>query len=140
MDNNATMVNDGATAVATDNNQALTEEQMEQMEQMSEDELLTIFAEEMMKQKGLDSELDQDTYKTLLEDLKQRMEYQINRAIVAQLTDEDLAKIGDKLENNTATAEDLDKVIAESNVDVAETTKDTLMTFREAYLGAGEEE
>lgn len=137
MDNNATMVNDGATAVATDNNQALTEEQMEQM---SEDELLTIFAEEMMKQKGLDSELDQDTYKTLLEDLKQRMEYQINRAIVAQLTDEDLAKIGDKLENNTATAEDLDKVIAESNVDVAETTKDTLMTFREAYLGAGEEE
>lgn len=140
MDNNVTMVNDGATAVATDNNQALTEEQMEQMEQMSEDELLTIFAEEMMKQKGLDSELDQDTYKTLLEDLKQRMEYQINRAIVAQLTDEDLAKIGDKLENNTATAEDLDKVIAESNVDVAETTKDTLMTFREAYLGAGEEE
>lgn len=137
MDNNVTMVNDGATAVATDNNQALTEEQMEQM---SEDELLTIFAEEMMKQKGLDSELDQDTYKTLLEDLKQRMEYQINRAIVAQLTDEDLAKIGDKLENNTATAEDLDKVIAESNVDVAETTKDTLMTFREAYLGAGEEE
>ena len=137
MDNNATMANDGATAVATDNNQALTEEQMEQM---SEDELLTIFAEEMMKQKGLDSELDQDTYKTLLEDLKQRMEYQINRAIVAQLTDEDLAKIGDKLENNTATAEDLDKVIAESNVDVAETTKDTLMTFREAYLGAGEEE
>ena len=106
MDNNVTMVNDGATAVATDNNQALTEEQMEQM---SEDELLTIFAEEMMKQKGLDSELDQDTYKTLLEDLKQRMEYQINRAIVAQLTDEDLAKIGDKLENNTATAEDLDK-------------------------------
>lgn len=137
MDNNVTMVNDGATAVATDNNQALTEEQMEQM---SEDELLNIFAEEMMKQKGLDSELDQDTYKTLLEDLKQRMEYQINRAIVAQLTDEDLAKIGDKLENNTATAEDLDKVIAESNVDVAETTKDTLMTFREAYLGAGEEE
>ena len=137
MDNNVTMVNDGATAVATDNNQALTEEQMEQM---SEDELLTIFAEEMMKQKGLDSELDQDTYKTLMEDLKQRMEYQINRAIVAQLTDEDLAKIGDKLENNTATAEDLDKVIAESNVDVAETTKDTLMTFREAYLGAGEEE
>lgn len=137
MDNNVTMVNDGATAVATDNNQALTEEQTEQM---SEDELLTIFAEEMMKQKGLDSELDQDTYKTLLEDLKQRMEYQINRAIVAQLTDEDLAKIGDKLENNTATAEDLDKVIAESNVDVAETTKDTLMTFREAYLGAGEEE
>ena len=137
MDNNATMANDGATAVATDNNQALTEEQMEQM---SEDELLTIFAEEMMKQKGLDSELDQDTYKTLLEDLKQRMEYQVNRAIVAQLTDEDLAKIGDKLENNTATAEDLDKVIAESNVDVAETTKDTLMTFREAYLGAGEEE
>lgn len=137
MDNNATMVNDGATAVATDNNQALTEEQMEQM---SEDELLTIFAEEMMKQKGLDSELDQDTYKTLMEDLKQRMEYQVNRAIVAQLTDKDLEKIGDKLENNTATAEDLDKVIAESNVDVAETTKDTLMTFREAYLGAGEEE
>jgi hypothetical protein len=137
MDNNATMANDGATAVATDNNQALTEEQMEQM---SEDELLTVFAEEMMKQKGLDSELDQDTYKTLLEDLKQRMEYQVNRAIVAQLTDEDLEKIGDKLENNTATAEDLDKVIAESNVDVAETTKDTLMTFREAYLGAGEEE
>lgn len=113
----------------------LTAEQQAALENMTNDELLDVFAEEMMRERGL-GDLDEESFKMLKDDLRQRVAFQINRAILAQLPEDKLNELGAGLESGVVTSEQFDELIKTYNIDVEKTTEDTLMTFREAYVGA----
>lgn len=105
------------------------------LEQMSNDELLDLFAEQMMVDKGLRNEVDDDVFEVLKDDLKDRLAMQINRAILVQLPDDKLEQLDRDLNNDTASVEGFEKMVTEAGVDIAKTTQDVMMAFRNTYLG-----
>ena len=115
-------------------NTELTAEQKAAIAELSDDEILDAFAEQMMEEKGL-KELDELTFNTLKDDLKERMSYQVTRAIIARLPQDKLDQLGVSLDDDTATAEGVEELIASEGIDTSEIVQDTLLTFREAYLG-----
>lgn len=112
----------------------LTDEQ-KMLEQATDQELLDAFVEDMMTERGL-KQLEETAFAALKEDLKQRLNFQINRAILVQLPDEKLDEIAKVIDSEEPKAEEIDRILNEANVDVAETTRETMKIFREAYLGA----
>ena len=110
------------------------------LEQMSNDELLDLFAEQMMVDKGLRNEVDDDVFEVLKDDLKDRLAMQINRAILVQLPDDKLEQLDRDLNNDTASVEGFEKRVTEAGVDIAKTTQDVMMAFRNTYLGLPVEE
>ena len=110
------------------------------LEQMSNDELLDLFAEQMMVDKGLRNEVDDDVFEVLKDDLKDRLAMQINRAILVQLPDDKLEQLDRDLNNDTASVEGFEKMVTEAGVDIAKTTQDVMMAFRNTYLGLPVEE
>ena len=115
-------------------NNNLTDEQ-KLLEQATDQELLDAFVEDMMTERGL-KQLEETAFTALKEDLKQRLNFQINRAILVQLPDEKLDEIAKVIDSEEPKAEEIDRILNEANVDVAETTRETMKIFREAYLGA----
>lgn len=118
--------------------EVLTAEQQAAIEDLTDDEILDAFAEQMMKDKGLE-ELDETTFNTLKDDLKERIGFQVTRAIIARLPQDKLDQLGESLDNETATGESIDSLIASENIDVGAIARDTMLTFRDAYLGEGAE-
>ena len=105
------------------------------LENMSDDELMDAFAEQLMTDKGL-KELDDATFGHLKDDLKERLNFQISRAILAQLPEDKLTEMNEKLDRKDNEA--VEQILAEAKIDIAQTTQDTMLTFRDAYLGATE--
>lgn len=105
------------------------------LEKMSNDELLDLFAEQMMVDKGLRNEVDDDVFAVLKDDLKDRLAVQINRAILVQLPDDKLEQLDHDLNNDTASVESFEKMVADAGVDIEKTTQDVMMAFRNTYLG-----
>lgn len=114
-------------------NTNLTDEQ-KMLEQATDQELLDSFVEDMMAERGL-KQLEETAFAALKEDLKQRLNFQINRAILVQLPDEKLSEIAKVIDAEEPQVEEIDRILSEANVNVAETTRDTMKIFREAYLG-----
>lgn len=110
------------------------------LENMSNDELLDLFAEQMMVDKGLRDEVDEDVFAVLKDDLKDRLAMQINRAILVQLPDDKLEQLDRDLNSDAASVESFEKMVTEAGVDIAKTTQDVMEAFRNTYLGLPVEE
>ena len=110
------------------------------LENMSNDELLDLFAEQMMVDKGLRDEVDEDVFAVLKDDLKDRLAMQINRAILVQLPDDKLEQLDRDLNSDAASVEGFEKMVTEAGVDIAKTTQDVMEAFRNTYLGLPVEE
>ena len=93
-----------------------------------------------MVDKGLRNEVDDDVFEVLKDDLKDRLAMQINRAILVQLPDDKLEQLDRDLNNDTASVEGFEKMVTEAGVDIAKTTQDVMMAFRNTYLGLPVEE
>ena len=100
------------------------------LENMSNDELLDLFAEQMMVDKGLRDEVDEDVFAVLKDDLKDRLAMQINRAILVQLPDDKLEQLDRDLNSDAASVEGFEKMVTEAGVDIAKTTQDVMEAFR----------
>lgn len=140
--NNTSISDNAATATATAtppaapaNGEMSDADVRAVLEGMSNDQLLDLFAEQMMIDKGLRDEVDADVFSVLKDDLKDRLAMQINRAILVQLPDAKLEQLEKDLDANTATADGFEKMAAESGVDIEKTTQDVMMAFRNTYLG-----
>ena len=105
------------------------------LENMSNDELLGLFAEQMMVDKGLRDEVDADVFAVLKDDLKDRLAMQINRAILVQLPDDKLEQLDQDLDSDAIDAESFEKMVTDAGVDIEKTTQDVMMAFRNTYLG-----
>ena len=105
------------------------------LDSMSNDELLDLFVEQMMIDKGLRNEVDADVFAVLKDDLKNRLASQISQAILVQLPDDKLEQLDRDLDNDTIDAEGFEKMVIGAGVDIEKTTQDVMMAFRGVYLG-----
>lgn len=104
----------------------------------TEDEMLDIFIEKMLIDKGY-SELDEETKNNFRNEIKEELIFRINEAIVASLPDDKLTELDELFKTDSATAEKINDIIERSGVDVSEPIQKTMMEFREVYLSAGAE-
>jgi hypothetical protein len=104
----------------------------------TEDEMLDIFIEKMLIDKGY-SELDEETKANFRNEIKEELIFRINEAIVASLPDDKLTELDELFKTDSATAEKINDIIERSGVDVSEPIQKTMMEFREVYLSAGAE-
>lgn len=104
----------------------------------SEEEMLDIFVEKMLIDKGY-AELDEETKEGFRKDIKDELILRINEAIVAALPDDKLTELDELFKTDSASAEKINDIIERSGIDVSEPIQKTMMEFREVYLSAGAE-
>jgi hypothetical protein len=100
---------------------------------MGSDEALDKFVAEMLEDKDL-SGVNDDAKKYLIEDLKNRLMDQINRALINELSDDKLTEFNSMLDSESTTEEQVQQFVVNSGVDVNKVVAKTALAFRELYL------
>lgn len=98
---------------------------------------LNEFIEKLLEEKGI-SIPDEEIKKQTVADMREKLETEINRAVITALPEEKAKDLASKIDNPDFKSEDVAKFIQDSGVDVAKITEDTLERFRKLYL-KGEE-
>lgn len=70
----------------------------------------------------------------VVDDLRERMLNQINRALVDAMPDEKIAEFNSLLDDETLTDEAVQQFIVDSGVDVQKVTLQTMLRFSELYI------
>lgn len=95
------------------------------------------FIESLLTEKGV-TNLEPDVKEELKNDMKKRLLDQINTAAVMQLSEEKAAELAELLKNPDFTNEKMTDFMQSSGVNLIEVTLDTMLRFRNFYLGIGE--
>ncbi len=101
-------------------------------------ESLDEFIEQLLIDKGITNQ-DPEVKKELIEEMKNRLLDQIDRAAIMQLSEEKADELTKKLDDPEFTNEKMTEFMKESGVDLTQVTIDTMMRFREYYLDESEE-
>ena len=96
------------------------------------------FVTEMLDSKEWSSRVEGDGRVQLEQDLHKRLMDQIDQAVVENLPDDKIDGLNDLLDK-AATSDEVQQYIAGSGVDVKRITLETMLRFRELYLGDGRE-
>ena len=99
----------GMSVQHDDNDQGVDEELVKQLEGMSEDEILNVFAEGLLMEKGL-GEMEPEIKDELREDLVQRLTAQINQAVINALPEEKMRELNTLLESGEASGEKINQI------------------------------
>ncbi len=91
------------------------------------------FIEQLLIDKGITNQ-DPEVKKELIEEMKNRLLDQIDRAAIMQLSEEKADELTKKLDDPEFTNEKMTEFMKESGVDLTQVTIDTMMRFREYYL------
>lgn len=95
---------------------------------------LDIFVNQIIDEKGLTG-LNEDSRKTVVNEIKSALVEQINRAILMQLPDEKLDELNNLMDQEGFGDADMQNFIANSGVDVNKITAETMLQFKAFYLG-----
>ena len=98
---------------------------------------LNEFIEKLLEEKGI-SIPDEEIKKQTVADMREKLEAEIDRAVITALPEEKAKDLASKIDNPDFKSEDMAKFIQDSGVDVAKITEETLERFRKLYL-KGEE-
>lgn len=101
----------------------------EELQNLSQDELLALFVEQLLVDKGVEAT---DELRT---DLALKISDRINMGILQGMSDEMLDKLNKALDDPNVSDEEIEKMINESGVDVSKVTNDVMIAFRKEYLG-----
>ncbi len=104
---------------------------------MAQDELDT-FVESLIERKKLKG-LTPEGREDIKTELKELLVEQINRAIIDALPEDKLDELDKLTSQENYNPEDAQKIIADSGVNVAKITTETLLYFEAFYLGQSEE-
>lgn len=118
----------------TNNGEFLTDEQLENM---SEDQLLELFCEQLMVDKGLEN-LEGEERDEARKQLKEALTLEINKSILAALPDEKFDELDRQMEDGALSEEAVMKAVDEANLDLNKITEETMTKFRELYLEGDE--
>lgn len=118
-----------------DDNRTLTEEELNNL---SEDQLMDVYCEGLLAEKGV--ELSGEERDAARSELKERLGLEINRSILAALPDEKFAEIEAVTSDDGVDMDVAERVIKESGIDVNKITEETMGKFRELFLQGGEKE
>lgn len=103
------------------------------LQNMNNDEVMDFFCRGLLKQKNL-GEMDEETTKDMVADLKERLVDFINRAVLEQLPKDKLEELNLAVENDEVTKEKVGQMIKESNADINSTVARAMEKFSEIYL------
>ena len=92
------------------------------------------FIDKMLQEKDL-STVPDDVRMELKRDLEQRLLDQIDRAVLAALPEDKAVELSAKLDDENFTNDDAAEFIKNSGVDMQSIALETMMRFRELYLG-----
>ena len=95
---------------------------------------LDIFVNQIIDEKGLTG-LNEESRKTVVNELKSNLVEQINRAILMNLPDEKLDELNNLMDSGTFGNEDMQNFVKDSGVDVNKITAETMLKFKAFYLG-----
>ena len=103
------------------------------LQSMNNDEVMDFFCRGLLKQKNL-GEMDDETTKDMVADLKERLADFINRAVLEQLPKDKLDEINNAAENGEISKDQINKMIQESTVDMKGTVAAAMEKFGQIYL------
>ncbi len=95
------------------------------------------FIESLLNERGI-TEIEPDIKAELKEDMKKRLMDQINKAAIMQLSEEKAAELAEKVNAPDFTNEKMTEFMQNSGVNLTEVALDTMLRFRNFYLGTGE--
>ena len=95
------------------------------------------FIAQLLIDKGI-TNLEPEIEADLKQEMKTRLEDQINKAAVMQLSEEKASELATLMDDPEFTNEKLTEFMQNSGVNLAEVTLDTMLKFRSFYLGKGE--
>ena len=95
------------------------------------------FIENLLNERGI-TEVEPDVRAELKEDMKNRLMDQINKAAIMQLSEEKAAELAEKINDPDFTNEKMTEFMQNSGVNLTEVALDTMLRFRNFYLGTGE--
>lgn len=110
----------------------------EELNQMSDEQLLDLFVEQLLTDKGLDA-LEGEIRKEVHDDLKEKVVFELNRAILAALPEEEFDKLNAKIEAGEVDGEAITETVKNSGIDIDKITETAMMDFRKAFLEEPEE-
>jgi len=94
------------------------------------------FIESLLNDKGI--EVEPEIREDLKADMKAKLLDQIDRAAIQALPEDKAAELAKKVEEPNFTNEDMTKFIQDSGVNLAEVALETMLKFRNFYLGTEE--
>ena len=111
----------------------------EEIANMSNEEIIENFARGLLIEKNL-GEMDENTEKDMINDLIERVNAFIDRAVLESLPKEKLDELDNMIDNDTATPEAVAQLIQSSGIDANTISVEAMAKFREVYLGSGAEQ
>ncbi|HSW92554.1 MAG TPA: hypothetical protein VLH14_01585 [Patescibacteria group bacterium] len=97
----------------------------------------TTFIKEMLSAKAWNQQVSDEVKTQLESDLRSRLMDQIDQAVVEALPDDKVDGLNELLDREASEAE-IQQYIATSGVDVQRITTETMLRFRDLYLGPGD--
>ncbi len=101
---------------------------------MNDDANLNHFIMDLINEKNLPG-LTDERKAEIANEMQDLLIEQINRAIVDALPDEVLDKLNERMGQPDFDEAEMQKIVADSGIDVEKITADTLVRFRAFYLG-----
>lgn len=95
------------------------------------------FIENLLTKKGI-TDIEPDIKEDLKNDMKKRLLDQIDKAAVMQLSEEKADELAKLAEKPDFTNEKMTEFMQNSGVNLTEVALDTMLKFRNFYLGTGE--
>lgn len=95
------------------------------------------FIENLLVDKGITG-LDPETKTDLINDMRTRLLDQINKAAIMQLSEEKADELNNLIDDPDFTSEKMTEFMVNSGVNLTEVALDTMLKFRNFYLGNGE--
>lgn len=105
---------------------------------LSQDEILSAFVIKMMQDKGLDG-LSEDERSRLRMSLQDKLQEQIERALIGTLSDEQLLELDKKLKAD-ASDEEIEAFFLADGLNAEQAMTDAMKAFREEFLALPMEE
>lgn len=119
---------DGGQDIMTD------EELKQQLNSLSDDEVLSVYMESLLIEKGL-TDLDDETRDNMISEMKERAVDLINYSIIEALPEDKAEELSNRIEQGEDGEALMNAAIEEAGIDTGKITDDALAKFRELYLG-----
>ena len=97
----------------------------------------TTFIKEMLSAKAWNQQVDDEVKAQLESDLRSQLMDQIDRAVIDALPEEKVDGLNELLDREVP-EEEIQQYIATSGVDVQRITTETMLHFRDLYLGSSD--
>lgn len=111
----------------------------EALESMSNREIIDLFVEGLILDKGL-GDLDDVTKEEIRIELTDKVEDFLTQSLLSALPESEIDSLDEKIKSGAATQENIVQLIDESGVDSGQVITDALIKFREIYLAPSESE